>query len=253
MVVTIVVAQTAVSYMVWLWGMVLLLIGYLLHRASKKVSNTTITAASMLLGYVLYRALGAEIRHWLEGTEDLAIILSRLSLIAFILPLAVATWFSGNDRPQLLTGGHWKRTIYFPWIVAGFREDPIWRFMLIFAAVSTAIFTFVIDWRREDLPMLAVYALLFAVINSVLEELLWRGYILSRVVKDYGVIHGLVIAGAAFGFYHLHLGFPWGICLLFSLFGMMMGAVAIRSGGLGPVTVLHFVMNLWFVMSGMII
>lgn len=76
---------------------------------------------------------------------------------------------------------------------------------------------------------------------------------LSYFVSGFGEIQGLVIAGTTFGLYHFHLGFSWPICLLFSLFGMMMGGVAIRSQGLLPVMVMHFVMNILFVLSGMIL
>jgi hypothetical protein len=36
------------------------------------------------------------------------------------------------------------------------------------------------------------------------------------------------------------------------LFGMLMGGVAIRSNGLLPIIVMHFIMNVLFVLSGMI-
>ncbi|MGG1876988.1 CPBP family intramembrane glutamic endopeptidase [Paenibacillus cisolokensis] len=253
MVVTIIIAQTGSAYMIWVWGIGLIVSGILLRKRSQAIFNTTIMATALLLGYVLYEAFSAWIRHGLADTGDLAIVLSRLGLMVFILPLAAASCSLGQGRPRLMTAGQWGRALYFPWIITGFRRDPVWRFMLIFAAVSAAAFAFVVDWSRDDLAQLAFYALLFALINAVLEELLWRGYVLSQLTEDYGDIKGLVIGGTAFGFYHLHLGFPWTICLLFSLFGMMMGAVAIRSQGLGPVIVMHAVMNLWFVMSGMII
>lgn len=144
-------------------------------------------------------------------------------------------------------------TIHFPWIFKGPIKDPIWRFMLIFLVIICAIFSFFIDWGQPRFLVLIGYAFSFALINSVLEELLWRGYILSHFISRFGEIQGLVIAGTTFGLYHFHLGFSWPVCLLFSLFGMMMGGVAIRSGGLFPVTVMHFVMNILFVLSGMIL
>jgi len=252
MVITIIGAQLAAPGVAWLWGLGLLLVGYALRHASEALSRAAITAACIMVGYRMYRALGDGIKEWLADDMGLAVGLSRLGLIAFILPMAVFSRFQ-KSKPRYMAIGKWTNPIYFPWIMSGVYKEPIWRFILIFTAVTGAVFAFIIDWGQPGLFALTGYALLFASINSVLEELLWRGYILSRLTEDFGEIRGLVIAGAAFGFYHLHLGFPWIVCLLFSIFGMMMGGVAIRSQGLVPVITMHFVMNIWFVLSGMIL
>ncbi|OAB26902.1 hypothetical protein PMSD_24530 [Paenibacillus macquariensis subsp. defensor] len=45
---------------------------------------------------------------------------------------------------------------------------------------------------------------------------------------------------------------PWSVCALFSIFGMVLGGITIRSKGLFPVMILHFIMNMLFVFSGLI-
>lgn len=252
MVVTIIGAQMAIPGVAWGWGLGLLLVGYALRNGSEELRRTAITAAYITFGYRMYSVLGDYIKEWLADDMGLAVGLSRLSLIAFILPMAIFSCVQ-KSKPRYIAVGKWSNPIYFPWIVRGLYKEPIWRFILIFTAVTGVVFAFIIDWGRPGLIALTGYALLFASVNAVLEELLWRGYILSRLTEDFGEIRGLVIAGAAFGFYHLHLGFPWIVCLLFSFFGMMMSGVAIRAQGLVPVITMHFVMNMWFVLSGMIL
>lgn len=252
MLVTIIGAQLAAPGIAWLWGLGLILVGYALRHVSEELSRAAGTAACIAFGYRMYSVLGDYIKEWLADDMGLAVGLSRLSLTAFILPMAIFSCVQ-KSRPRYIAVGKWSNPIYFPWIMRGIYKEPIWRFILIFTAVTGAVFAFIIDWGQPGLIPLAGYALLFASINAVLEELLWRGYILSRLTEDFGEIQGLVIAGAAFGFYHFHLGFPWIICLLFSFFGMMMSGVAIRSQGLVPVITMHFVMNMWFVLSGMIL
>ncbi|SMF87215.1 hypothetical protein SAMN05661091_3662 [Paenibacillus uliginis N3/975] len=183
--------------------------------------------------------------------EEWAIILSRLSLIGFLIPFGWFHRFKGG-KATYLAAGKWNNPIYFPFILKGFLSDPIWRFLLIFTGVTVLSFAWVIDWHRPDLGLLLIYACSFALVNAVLEEILWRGYILSGFVGILGEVKGLIVAGVGFGFYHYHLGFSWLICLLFSVFGMMMSATTIRSQGLLPVIVMHFVMNILFVLSGMI-
>ncbi|KOR88829.1 CPBP family intramembrane glutamic endopeptidase [Paenibacillus solani] len=244
--------------MLWVFGLALL--AYMLYKPNSftlsKISNlireTSILALLMIIGYILYHLFGDLIRNGLADHEAWGIILSRLSLILFVMPFAI-TMILMREKPLYLAKGTWVTTIHFPWIFKGPLKDPIWRFMLIFLIITCALFSFFIDWGQPGLLVLVGYALSFALINSVLEELLWRGFILSHFVSRFGVIQGLIIAGTTFGLYHYHLGFSWPVCLLFSIFGIMMGGVAIRSQGLVPVMAMHFVMNILFVLSGMIL
>ncbi|MNN10595.1 CAAX amino terminal protease self- immunity [compost metagenome] len=157
------------------------------------------------------------------------------------------------SRPQTnyLSVGSFKNTIYTPLIWRGIK-DPIWRFLLIAIVVMSISFTFVIDFHRDDFYRLLLYGCLFALVNSILEELLWRGLILPRFVDHAGEQMGLIVTSLGFGFYHYSLGFPWAICAVFSLCGLLMGGVAIRSKGLVPVMILHFFMNVLFALSGII-
>lgn len=243
--------------MVFIWGAVLTL-AYIacrrvsLFNPSKRISDTAMLALNMIMGYILYRTFGEIIQNGLADHETWGIILSRLGLILFVMPFALAAMRT-REKPLYLAIGTWRSTIYFPWIFKGPLKDPIWRFMLIFLVMVCAVFSFFMDWGQPELLALAGYALSFALINAVLEELLWRGYILSHFASRFGELKGLVIAGVTFGLYHYHLGFSWPVCLLFSIFGIMMGGVAIRSKGLAPVMVMHFAMNVLFVLSGMIL
>ncbi|KOP68894.1 abortive infection protein [Bacillus sp. FJAT-18019] len=244
--------------MLWVFGLALLaymlykLGSFSLFKISSSIKETSILALFMIIGYILYYLCGEMIRNSLIDHAAWGIILSRLSLILFVLPFALGAILT-RERPLYLTRGNWMTTIHFPWIFKGPIKDPIWRFMLIFLVIICALFSFFIDWGQPKLLVLIGYAFSFALINSILEELLWRGFILSHFVSRFGEIQGLFIAGTAFGLYHYHLGFSWPVCLLFSLFGIMMGGVAIRSLGLVPVMVMHFVMNILFVLSGMIL
>ena len=98
-----------------------------------------------------------------------------------------------------------------------------------------------------------IYGLLFALINSFLENTLWRGLILGRMVDFVGEKQALVLSSLAFGFYHLSLGFNVWICLIFSFGGFYMGGCAIKSRGLFAPIAMHFFVNLVFIVSGIIL
>ncbi|HEY2495369.1 MAG TPA: CPBP family intramembrane glutamic endopeptidase [Paenibacillus sp.] len=131
-------------------------------------------------------------------------------------------------------------------------KDPMWRFLLVGVVVIISSFIPVIHWGREDFLSLLLFGLVFAFINAILEEFLWRGYVLSRFVDGLGEKQGLIIGSIVFGMYHYSLGFPWSICALFAVLGMLLGGIVIRSQGLLPVIILHFIMNVLFVLSGLI-
>lgn len=239
--------QISPLYINILW--IICLAGLLVWSTSAPLKETAKICLLYLIGFLIYMNIGNLIKTSLISQIEWAIILSRLSLMGILI------WFytCSVGKIKYMALGRWRNRIYFPFILKGPISDPIWRFLLIFIAVTLILFSRFIDWSRSDLGMMLLYACCFALINAVFEELLWRGFILSRFVQMVGEVKGIIIAGIGFGFYHYHLGFSWWICLLFALFGMMMSATVVKSQGLLPVMVMHFVINILFVLSGMII
>lgn len=239
--------QLSSLYITILWGTCLA--GLIVWSRTIQVKEAAKICLLYLIGYLVYFYVGYIIKTSLIHHTEWAVILSRLSLIGMLLLFYIFR----DGKIKYITVGQWNNRIYFPFIMKGPISDPIWRFLLIFIAVTSFVFIWMVDWSRPDLGLLVLYAVCFAFINAVLEELIWRGYILRSFVHIEGEVRGIVIAGIGFGFYHLHLGFSWWICLLFALFGMMMSATAVRSQGLLPVIIMHVVMNVFFVLSGMIL
>ncbi|MVO99032.1 CPBP family intramembrane glutamic endopeptidase [Paenibacillus lutrae] len=211
-----------------------------------------LTIASILTGYWLSAWLGAWLRaESLTGfAEPARIALSRLGLIGYVIPLSLLYICVKPDN-SYLAAGRFGNIIYFPLVWRGIK-DPVWRSLLISSAVVTVSFLFVIDFGQDRLLQILGYSVLFAGINAALEEVVWRGYLLSRLVDLMGELKGVLVCSAAFGFYHYSIGFPWAICILFGVLGIWLSGLAIRAQGLLPVFLLHFVMNILFGLSGMI-
>jgi len=73
----------------------------------------------------------------------------------------------------------------------------------------------------------------FAVVNAFVEEVLFRGAVLHHLGRVLGSGTAVVVQALAFGMLHLN-GYPYGplgVALAF-LYGVLLGAVRLRSGGL---------------------
>lgn len=181
-------------------------------------------------------------------SAPILIILNRLSLVGYIIPFAV--WAYIQPCSNYLKLGNMSETLKAPMIWWG-KNEYVWRFVLIaciFWAIPAVIFSFMHGAIFEFMP----YTLLFAIINPILEGIIWRGFILGRVVNYAGEKQGLIIVSIAFGLYHLSLGFSIWMCLLFAIGGFYMGGIAIKSKGFLAATILHFFVNLALISFGII-
>lgn len=88
-------------------------------------------------------------------------------------------------------------------------------------------------------PAFLILALLIGVGAPLIEELFFRGFLQRAVVGRLGAVGGVVVTAAIFGAVHMQpLQFP----ALFA-FGLVLGALAHRTGRLGPAIVAHMVFN----------
>ncbi|GAV13379.1 abortive infection protein [Paenibacillus sp. NAIST15-1] len=97
-----------------------------------------------------------------------------------------------------------------------------------------------------------LFALAFSFIN-VLEEIIWRGVLLSRFSEQLGDKWAVIVTSAGFGLQHYSLGFPWGVCIAFALGGLYLGGITIKSNSLIPVVVWHTWMNVLMIFSGLLL
>lgn len=199
-------------------------------------------------GYLIWIILSPII----SGLTDnfyFAIILDRLGLIGYII--LFTTWSKINKpKTRFFRWGNFCKTIHFPLIWKGITE-PVWRFILIFSGIC---FLPIIVVITTDMPSMNVifYGLLFSFLNATLEEIIWRGFILERLVDLAGKRQGIIISALAFGIYHISLGFSFWVCLAFSIGGFYMSGVTVKSKGLLPAFIMHTLVNMIFVFFGII-
>ena len=179
----------------------------------------------------------------------LSYIFSRFGLAVHIILLIIWSYFQPCAN-SYLRFGKMKETLKFPLVWLGTREY-IWRFTLVFCALWLIV-TIFFSLNNSNMTEVLLYGFLFAAINSVIEEVLWRGLILGRIVDYIDEKQGLILSSIAFGFYHLSLGFSIWVCLAFATGGFYMGGITIKSKGLFAPIVMHFFVNMAFVSIGII-
>ncbi len=86
----------------------------------------------------------------------------------------------------------------------------------------------------------------FAIVNAVIEELIWRGILWDMLVKAIGKVPVVIILQAvSFGVFHIH-GFPRGAIgvAMATVYGLALGVIRHRTGGLGAAIATHIFADL---------
>jgi uncharacterized protein len=127
------------------------------------------------------------------------------------------------------------------------RVSAVWAILFtITAAIALLAWRYGADvdmtrYRQfvpPNVPRWAMFAgiLPFAMFNAVFEELVWRGVVWQAGEGAFGRTAALILSSLSFGVAH-YRGFPSGVLgvALATIFGLMMGLVRMRTGGLlGP-------------------
>jgi membrane protease YdiL (CAAX protease family) len=92
---------------------------------------------------------------------------------------------------------------------------------------------------------LVIAGLAFALLNALVEEVLFRGAVMHHLGDLLGWWTAAVVQAAAFGMLHLN-GYPYGPVgvALAAVYGLMLGAMRLRSGGLLAPWIAHVLTDL---------
>ena len=102
--------------------------------------------------------------------------------------------------------------------------------------------------------LLPLYMAGFALANALIEEIVWRGVMMTALDTAFGAgIFSLIVQSAIFGMAHFHRGFPsgWSGAALAGLFGLAMGLLRRYTKGLMVPWVAHSVAD--FVVISLIV
>lgn len=177
------------------------------------------------------------------------------------LAMAVALWVVSRRKGR----GTWRadfgfRVVWRDWtaVLVGFG----WRILLVLALIP---FLVLLDADRpsqqivediEDARSVAVWVVIFAsvaVVQPLLEEVLFRGLLLRSLLRRLRPGWAVVVSGASFGAIHL-LGVRPGLEAVVTVvglsgFGMFLAVQALRHGSLSRPILTHGAFNLTVVVA----
>ncbi|UII54133.1 CPBP family intramembrane metalloprotease [Cytobacillus spongiae] len=179
-----------------------------------------------------------------------ALIISRILILIPILAMAYV--IRKFKRPIVFywQKPEWNQSIRFPFIWSGLKPITIRQFLII--AIGINIILFLPLLREPKMVYSFSFILMFTLIHAFIEEFLWRGVILSRMVELVGGKKALVFSSVAFGLSHLSLGYSLAACLAFAFTGIFFAGITLRSKSLLPAIIWHGVLNILMLSSGFI-
>ncbi|KAA5542242.1 CPBP family intramembrane metalloprotease [Roseiconus nitratireducens] len=218
----------------------------LVSLATFFITSSVMVAIAFLVvhGTVDRKLLGdPEAMKAVSGSRIGLILLVVVPQLALVLPSVLAALVSpvGFAKRLSLVRGHW----------------PIWAWIAAAAAtplvgwVSSIVVGSLME-ESENLRMMSdifrghgangfliPLALLIGATPAICEELLFRGYVQTRLVRARGPLRGILVSSLLFAAFHM----DWVHVVAVFPLGLYLGFVAWRSGSLLPAMLGHFVNN----------
>ncbi|OCT13980.1 abortive infection protein [Paenibacillus pectinilyticus] len=218
----------------------------------KPMRSFLLTTIGLGVGFASYLFINA---NWIHDVEpkEWQILLNRLSLICMIIPLLILALMQKVPFMRYAKAPHWNERMGIPLIWSGFRQSKVKYFLLIaMAAITLAFMPFVIRNGWHNVQEIWLFAIAFSITN-VLEEIIWRGILLSRFSEQLGDKGAVFVTSVGFGLQHYSLGFSWGVCIAYAIGGLYFGGITIKSRSIVPVLIWHSWINVLMIFSGFLL
>lgn len=203
---------------------------------------------SFLVGLLIYQLATSFISD-LTMTNEMKILLNRSFLSIILIAIVLSQLLVKHKINFFTVLPDWKSHIQMP-----FHKITVWGFLLIGLVGSSTILLPLLRFTDSNhLKSLFLFALLFAILNGVLEEFIWRGVLLSSLNRDISTIYAVVITSVGFGLLHISIGIPMIVSILFSFGGLFYAIVVLKTKSIYPAIVFHIIINLGMVLNGWII
>lgn len=232
----------------WLgcWGIAGLLLCF-----DNQMRAFLITTVSLGIGFFFYLTANTFwIGDW--SGKELQILFNRLSLMLILIPLFALSLYQHVPFMRYWQRPQWNERIGIPFIWSGYRHAKVSLFLLVsIAGAVLAFMPFIMAKGWEHIQEVWLLALLFSITN-VLEEVIWRGTLLSRFSEQWGDKWAVVATSLGFGLQHYSIGFPWWACIVYAIGGLYFGGITVKSNSMIPVILWHATINALMVFGGLL-
>lgn len=196
----------------------------------KSVRLIALTSISLSLYHLSMRAFEFHVR----DERIINTIIKRLISLSLFSSCFLIELARDRERPLFLSFGKANK-----------------RTAIIFAASCVMTVLSFIPLMKFNATLLA-YSLLFAMINAPFEEIIWRGFILSKFSAMSGLYLSGVCTSILFGLSHYLLGFSLPVCFLFAIGGVLFTLITKETKGLLFAVIIHFISNVCMGLTGIL-
>ncbi|CAN7549551.1 CPBP family intramembrane glutamic endopeptidase [Rossellomorea sp. LjRoot5] len=235
------------SYRAYGWELLPMLGLLILYISTKNNRSVVSLFLFFLIGFLTFQCATGWMNGW-EILKETKILLNRSFLLFILFALAVSQWIAKGKVRLYMTLPDWSKRISMP-----SQTISLPLFLLIGLAGSSTIFIPLI-WSEgiSELKSLFLFAIGFTILNATLEELIWRGVMLSSLIQNTSVVYAITVTSIGFGLLHLSIGIPLLLSLLFSFGGLFYSIVVLKTDSIYPSIAFHMVMNMGMVLNGWI-
>lgn len=236
------------SLRLFVWGILPLVMLLIIYISTNRYRSTISLFIFFLFGLLMFQILTLLISDWDISVES-RIIINRGLLLFILVGTIISLMMSKQGIYFFAELPDWQRRITMP-----FHTIKLSSFLLIGLLGSSTIFVSLLSPEKINyLKSILIFAILFAIINATLEELIWRGIMLSSLKRNVSTFYAVLITSIGFGLLHISIGIPIIISLLFSFAGFFYAIVVLKSRSIYPSIVFHVVINLGMVFNGWIL
>lgn len=137
--------------------------------------------------------------------------------------------------------------------ISSFLQKPTKRiFSILFITFLLMVIAFVITDESQNSMQIFLSFLLFASIHAALQECIWRGILLNHIINITNQQYGIFIISLAFGIQSTLLGFSIFVFITYSLLGILLGFLTIRTKSILPAIVVHMLVLFLFFLTGIL-
>ncbi|MBM7648530.1 membrane protease YdiL (CAAX protease family) [Bacillus ectoiniformans] len=203
---------------------------------------------AFLLGFLGFQLM-TEVVERFSLSEEWQVVLKRSSLLLIAASLISVLLLHNKQVAFFQHKLNWNQPMHLP-----FHTIKTSYFLMSAFIINIAIFIpFIAQQQWNEIQSILLFAFAFSLINAILEELIWRGLLLSALKKQVSQLYAITITSLGFGLQHLSIGFPLSTSLLFSFGGVFYAIVVLKTNSIYPAMFLHFVINMGMVLSGWIL
>jgi uncharacterized protein len=131
---------------------------------------------------------------------------------------------------------------------------PLGKLLLLIGLAFVLIIGLLFMIKSGDMhwrPFL--FILLFSTINAVLEEVLWRGIFLSKLISITNQRIGILVTSIAFGLNTTMFGFSIFISIFYMILGLFLGYITVKSKSNFPSIMAHTLVTTIFAAIGWVV